>query len=205
MGTTMYEEIKDYKGTRPRKYNLISGEKLDADNPAVIAYCASYSHLGFLTVKLIAEHQCFLKNCRHLRKLPEKPYWEKPRYEHWKQIYKRNTKEGRKILKEQETRFANRAEKMCQQLMDFSEEWVKNHSLEEELKVLSISPFNDSTRNFRLYYISIHLCYDAPLYIELVKDIQTEFRVRIKLVHIKNTRGEWATIEEYNYMKKYIK
>lgn len=199
----MYDDIKEYKGTHPRKwYRMISGEKRCVEDLSVIARCSSITHPGFLTLPDIVQHQCFFKRCPYLRKLQNNSFWQEPQREYKRQMERRFSLKGHNDLQAQQQRWEKDAKNKCPLLMEFSEEWVKTHSLENEFKITSVQPFNDSTKNFRLFYVSNQTSYDAPFYVDLVKAIQAEFHCRIKLVHIKDINGKRVTIDEYIHRKQ---
>lgn len=198
----MYNAIRNYKGTSPRKYTLISGDKRDRGDPQVIAYCASLVHQRFLTLSDIAKHQCFFKKCPYLHKLPDRTFWKTEQKEYAKQILFRYSKEGQLFLKQQEQNWEIDRQEKGSLLLKFCENWVKERELESSFKIIRVQAFDNSTKNYRLYYVSDQSYYDAPKYLDLVRAVQTEFRIRLKLVHIKDVDGTWVTIDSYNCKKK---
>lgn len=202
MGYNEYGGIKNYKGTYPKQFTLLSGEKREADDPAVIACCTSVSHHHrFLTIEDIREHQCFFKKCMYLRKLPGNAFWEIPQKEYTSQTRRYFSTEGTRFLQYQKRKWKEEAERKCSLIEDFCENWVKENALDGKFKVTSVRPFDNSTKNFRLFYVSSQSCYDAPDYLELVSAIQMKFRWRVKLVHIKDVNGHRLTISEYDRIK----
>ena len=198
----MYNAIRNYKGTSPRKYTLITGEKRDRGDPQVIAYCVSLAHQRFLTLSDIVKHQCFFKKCPYLRKLPDRVFWQTEPKEYTKQMLLRYSKEGQCLLKQQKLSWEKDRKEKEVLLLKFCENWVKEHDLESTIKVVRVQPFDNSTKNYRLYYVSDTSAYDAPMYLGLVRAVQEEFRIRLKLVHIKDVDGTWVTIDSYNCKKK---
>lgn len=205
----MYEQIKNYEVPCPKDgYRLIDGEKRGIEDESVIAHCTNLTHPGFLTKELISRHKCFYKNCPYLRKLPEKPFWQNN-----KSIFKTQLKRGAvhasRTHKSQQGRNEQKKSditylqnEMCGKLKPFIAEWTKDNFQENQFLFVDIRPYENSTTNYRLYYVSSQPCYDAPAYIRLVQIIQQEFNLHIKLVHIKDLDGHYATIEEYNKRKK---
>ena len=114
----------------------------------------------------------------------------------------RYSKEGQRLLKQQKLNWEKDRKEKEVLLFNFCENWVKEHDLENNIKVVRVQSFDNSTKNYRLYYVSDTSAYDAPMYLDLVKAVQEEFRIRLKLVHIKNVDGTRVTIDAYSRIKK---
>ena len=199
----MYENIKDYEVPRPKKcYRLISGEKRNIMDTSVIAYCTSKAHPGFLTLGFIYKHQCFFKNCPCLRKLPEVNFWNKPQEEYTTQTKYAVTKKGQALKEKSDQERKRCVVERTNKLIGFTKSCIKAHQLEEQFLMVDIKPFQNSSRNFRVFYVSNKSCYDAQDYLSLVQDISKRFNFRIKLVHVKDEDGHYVTIEEYKNRRR---
>ena len=205
----MYENIKDYEVPRPAgKYRLINNEYREALDENVIAYCTNLTHPGFLTKEHISSHKCFYKNCPYLRKLPEKLFWKNDKSFYKAQLKggavraSRTQKNQQQCNEKQKSDITTLQKEISRKLQSFIIAWIKDNQLENNFLSVNIQPYLNSTKNYRLFYVSNHSTYDAPDYIDLVKLIQQELHLRIKLVHIKDLDGHYATIAEYKNRNK---
>lgn len=198
----MYGEIKDYRGYTPRQYRMIDGALRETGDPEVIAFCVSHTHQNFLTQGNIREHQCFFKRCPYLRKLADNPYWSKPHAEYRTQINKRYQPEAQRYFRFQKQRWDNLAAERCREIKDFCNQWTIDNSLEDLFLVTSVSRFEKSTKNFRVFYVSPTSEYDAPHYVDLARAIQENLGFSVLLVHVKDEYGRRVTLAEYKRRKR---
>lgn len=75
--------------TRQRRYRLVSGAELCKEEK-LIGYCWYKLHPGFLTAKIMKQHECLKKSCPFFEPFEEHPYL----------VRKRKIKERRAIAKE---------------------------------------------------------------------------------------------------------
>ena len=61
-------------GKKWRAYTTIDGNACKEEQR--IGYCWSEIHRGYLTVRLMKEHQCCERNCRHFQKYEDAQYWK---------------------------------------------------------------------------------------------------------------------------------
>ena len=88
-------------GKKWRAYTTIDGNACKEEQR--IGYCWSEIHRGYLTVRLMKEHQCCERNCRHFQKYEDAQYWKqkekrKSEKKKAKEIEKKNEKDKQLIL-----------------------------------------------------------------------------------------------------------
>jgi len=45
------------------------------ESATIIGYCHCKTHKGYLTMKLLRQHECLSKQCRFLQRFEEEPFW----------------------------------------------------------------------------------------------------------------------------------
>lgn len=88
-------------GKKWRAYTTIDGNACKEEQR--IGYCWSEIHRGYLTVRLMKEHQCCERNCRHFQKYEDAQYWKqkekrKSEKKKAKEIEKQNERDKQLIL-----------------------------------------------------------------------------------------------------------
>ncbi len=61
--------------TKKNPYTDIYGNPMAKEDGKVIGYCHNFSHLGFVTARILKKHQCMQKGCPYLNRYMDKPYW----------------------------------------------------------------------------------------------------------------------------------
>lgn len=107
----MFEKLQS-KNWHP--YTTIDRQRCSDENR--VGYCWSEIHRGYLTQKLLKEHQCIEKECKHFQKFEDAPYWKNK--EKAKENKKRE-KENKKRTEEEKTIILNRIRKLTQDDEEF--------------------------------------------------------------------------------------
>ena len=69
-------------------------------NKSYVGFCHNIKHKGYLTIELIAEHQCVEKGCAFFRVL-DHPLWKDPGY-HTQKVSSKKLKRIRDIIQNPE-------------------------------------------------------------------------------------------------------
>jgi hypothetical protein len=145
-----------------KTYKNINGTISDVEKR--VGFCRHRIHLGYLTKRLMEEHECIEKKCPFFIKYEKNAYWIK------KDALKQERTEGKK-LKKQEVKELNK-------IMKFAKEFTRDYL---EFALLAI--YRNVEGNLEIRYVSINKVDLNPL-ITCIYDI---FEEEVKMVAVKNT------------------
>lgn len=165
---------------------LITKAPLPYNEKKLVGYCCSNLHRGFLTEKLYKEHNCGdscgNNLCKRFVKCENGSMWRKIEYtNNQKQAAKKEKKRKKEMRKRQQEYFKciiNTAE-ACASFFNIA--------------VLFTSVVQKSARGIVIYYCSDNEYNDWYMLYDIKLILQEVYNVSVKLVHIKNLQGEYAT------------
>ena len=67
------DRVKNKTENEFMEVKLLTGETWIVSNKNVIGYCHKYK--GYVTRSLLRSHKCYSKECHHLEKFEDNPYW----------------------------------------------------------------------------------------------------------------------------------
>lgn len=196
----MYELSTKYISKEPKFVYTINHERYNKYDSFIVGFCSNKIHIGYLTQKDIAEHQCLKRKCPCLKMLPYREFfWDT--YIEKQNIKKEKTEKKKESLKkkkefeeEQKLRWIN--------LIAKSNQWIKEKGLSEVLEIVNMR-FDKENNRVNAIYVS-----DRRLFDEEFSDIFSFLRTqtgkyKLYITRAKNIDGEYATIEDWHNNPRY--
>lgn len=118
---------------KKRHYKNINGTK--SEETKRVGFCTSPLHPGYLSKRLMEEHQCIEKECPRFIKYEKSPYWTR------KRVLKERRVEGKKAKKEAEARINSiltMARELTKDFQDFAILGIQYNDDEMEIRYVSI-------------------------------------------------------------------
>jgi hypothetical protein len=124
-----------------------------------VGYCRYKKHKGFLTRKLMKQHQCLGKGCHYFQKFEDAPYWkEKSKI---KQM-KRDRKAEERVREERESL-----------ILETARDWTDRYGFMDFISAKEPSPGTLILTYFSKKYVDLLRCAD---YMERVWNCKVELR-----------------------------
>ena len=144
-----------------RVYTAIDGNPCNEEKR--VGYCWSELHRGYLTAKLLKEHQCCEKNCKHFQKYEQSQYWKQ--------------KEKHKEIKKQAKAKAKQEKQTTEQILKQIRELT-----EDDDNFYAVGIERDKN-GYIIRYISFDYLYMS----EYIRKFKIAFGINVYLREIKTT------------------
>ncbi|MBQ5990058.1 MAG: hypothetical protein IJL67_11255 [Oscillospiraceae bacterium] len=156
---------------------LLTGETWIVSNKNVIGYCHKYN--GYVTRNLLRSHKCYSKECRHLEKIEDNPYWAV--IDQIKAAERRKRETARRLRQEKE--------KLQKEWADTAQNIANDYGY--KVKVIEIRKV-PKKKKYILFYISKISDNDCYRYVNLAKDFGASLNGKVELRHIIDIKGNYA-------------
>ena len=191
----MWDNQKPYdtnNGKRRRVF-LVSGEYATVSIRTIVGYCHDKKHKGFVTKKLLVEHNCIAKNCACLECFVNYPYW----------IAEAEQKKGKmkrkqKIQEEKEAAAAKQA--ALDKKLSYLQAEARRLADESQYPIIitRISQTKSGYRNeYIVNYVSDSQFNDFASYFDMVIPLSIIFPGRYILRKVRWPDGRFVTREEW--------
>ena len=171
----------------PVKVRLLGNQCVILPQSRIVGCCHNLLHPGKLTKRLMTQHDCLGKNCRHFEKYEEADYWrERDR----KQAQKRASRQLRHMKKVQEAA----TEAMLQNLTELFQSYIDDAGYSMQIVRMD----KEQNNRYRVFYVSEYPFADGnrfPQFLETVRFFFPNYRLNLR--HIRDIDGHFVTIEEY--------
>lgn len=154
---------------------------------AVVGWCRYNQHPGALTARILKEHQCLEKQCRHFRKNGDALYWKLREEEARKKEQKKLERQAQKVKEKEEAENLRILRETWQSYLD---------DMESDMYIVRIA--RETPSLFCIFYVSDNRFADGnryPEFLETLKFFHPYYR--IKLRHIRDVDGHFVTTQEY--------
>lgn len=165
---------------------LITREPLPKDRRNIVGYCFSTLHNGYVTEKMYKQHHCGNADggelCKNFMKCTYGKMWDKISQ---KEIYRIEKKQEKKLKKEKQKEqqaYLDDVLHTARACADFFCMKIKFTSAKKEGHLVT------------LYYISPNRYNDWEMYAEIWNILKETYNVAVKLMHIKDIDGNYATL-----------
>ena len=157
----------------------------------IVGICHRKLHPGKLTRKLMEKHNCIEKNCPSFEMCPDSSYWIGKRTKKADSRINREHKKANKTLEKNREAELDDLRNTLQSLADDSGYGIKiirlDRSDPENLKVFFVSDCDDDEFRYPNVFSAAHFyCPDTS----------------VEMRHIRNTDGDFVTINEYENRRK---
>lgn len=182
---TAYSEFQEKKIKKISVY-LSGGLDWNSVKPSsIVGYCFFSGHKGYLTKKILKDHECLQKGCKYFLKFPDYPFWVKRA-----QIKKARCEE--RELRNANNDLANEIKLLAQLIAD-----------ERRYSIIITGVTQKDDNHYIINYVSNRARNDYYLFFSVLAEISKVFdNTTFYLRHIKNLYGRYATIEDYKAAQK---
>lgn len=173
------------------KYRLLDGSSHILKDSDVVGFCHSELHKGYITVRLMKNHQCLQKKCSRFEKIESSPYW----------INSKHAAERKEKAKESKFK-KNEKEKILKlRLVQMLDDAIEIAKLDYPEIIISNIIKNRESGGFIINYVSDNGYNDYFNYLGLAKDLKSIYCAPFELRKVKLFNGKYATRRDYNKLK----
>ena len=174
---------------------LLTGKEVRIKRRDIIGWCKCYQHPGSITKALLEEHNCLGKQCFHLQRNLQCPFWIQREAE-------RKAQEARKAKLKKERELRESEEFTLQMLADDWQDYLDE--IDSDMYIVRVA--KDTPFQYRIFYVSDNPFADGNCYPELLGAIHSRYpKIRIVLRHIRDLDGHFVTTDEYFARRKMLK
>lgn len=149
----------------------------------ICGFCHSKLHPGYVSDKLIEEHNCIQKNCKYFEKFPDWPYWTNKKK-------MSNKKKIKKYVKKLEENYLESLKDLAQETID---------TLNLPIIVTSVRENKNKTA-LNIFYVSDNLD-NTMQYMSFIQEFSNLIGKEVTLTHARCPDGTLATIYDYLSIK----
>ena len=145
------------------------------------------SHPGKLTKRLMTQHDCLGKNCRHFEKYEDAGYWKECDR---KKEQKQTARQLQRIKRKQEAA----TEAVLLNLAELFQSYIDDAGYAMQIVRVDTERIN----RYRVFYVSEYPFADGnrfPKFLETAHFFFPDYRLNLR--HIRDVDGHFVTIEEY--------
>jgi hypothetical protein len=169
------------------RVTLLTGETAVVKYGNILGWCNCGQHPGAITKGLLKAHDCLGKQCFHLRRNVQSPFWAQ-------REAARKTEEKRKARLQEERERRSSQETALQLLADDWQDYLDE--IDSDMYIVRV--VKDTPSQYRIFYVSDNSFADGNRYPELVGAIRSRYpRMRVVLRHIRDVDGHFVTKDEY--------
>ena len=162
------------KNIQKRKVRLINGKYTIVNTDQIVGFCYSPVHRGYITKKLLKEHDCIKKNCNKLERMEDYPFWKN-------------------YIKKKEQRDSAKAKKKVKsELNDLMLQSAIELSQNTDIHIHYISADLSGRNKYTIFYTSGCSYDDSNRYSCIAKQMNKLYSRHFRMKHIKNQYGEYV-------------
>lgn len=176
-----------------RVIKLVTGETVYRETVAVVGYCHSSLHPGYLTKSILKHKQCLEKHCDRLERFEDCSFW-KNRQKHLDK--RRMAKQEKKQAKLQRTQQQEETLDLLADVMAFSSQMVKAYDFPIVLTGVAKAREPDGTGKLIVNFVSAQPIRDDWKFRDLGELVSERFHMYVQLRHTRKPNGEYATTED---------
>lgn len=169
------------------KARLLGNQCVILPQTRIVGCCHNLLHPGKLTKRLMTQHDCLGKNCRHFEKYEDAGYWKECDR---KKEQKRTARQLQRMKREQEAA----TEAILQNLAELFQSYIDDAGYAMQIVRVDAERVN----RYRVFYVSEYPFADGdrfPKFLETVCFFFPDYRLNLR--HIRDVDGHFVTIEEY--------
>lgn len=173
------------------KVKVLGNKVIPVANKRIVGYCRNILHPGKLTRKLMEEHDCLRKQCRHFVKYEDAGYWQEQKK---KQQARLQQKQDKRLRKQQEAAEAEELEELRELFQSYAD---------EAGYTMQIIRVKKSHEGIYVFYVSDYPFADGNRFPDFIASVQFFFpHRRIILRHLMDLDGRFLTREEYANLRR---
>lgn len=184
----LYTAYSEFQEKKVKNVSVFLSGGLDRDSvktSSIVGYCFFSGHKGYLTKRIMKEHECLQKGCKYFLKFSDYPFWvERAR------IKKARSEE--RELRNANNDIANEIKLMAQRVAD-----------KRKYSIIITGVNRKDDNHYIINYVSDRARNDYYLFFSVLAEISKVFdNMTFYLRHIKNLSGRFATIDDYAAAQK---
>ena len=171
------------------KARLLGNQCVILPQTRIVGCCHNLLHPGKLTKRLMTQHDCLGKNCRHFEKYEDAGYWKESDR---KKEQKRTARQLQRMKRKQEAA----TEAVLQNLAELFQSYIDDAGY--AMQIVRVD--TERTNRYRVFYVSEYPYADGdrfPKFLETVRFFFPDYRLNLR--HIRDVDGHFVTIEEYQH------
>ena len=158
------------------KVKVLGNKVIPVANKRIVGYCQNILHSGMLTRKLMEEHDCLGKQCRHFVKYENAGYWQE------------------RLRKQQEAAEAEELEELRVLFQSYADE------ADYTMQIIRVKK---SQEGIYVFYVSDYPFADGNRFPDFITSVQFFFpHCRIILRHLMDLDGRFLTREDYAIIRR---
>lgn len=173
-----------------RTVKLVTGRVEEVNTSEIVGFCHVNLHKGYLTRKLLKEHDCIAKHCKCLEKFPDYPFWKK------RDKSKKAKRDGKA------------AKRIAQSQISLIHRQAQVFADNQDMNIIITGVVNTGTDSRPMYiiqYVSSARTNDWYCYTPILNKLKKVYKYKFMLKHVKLPNGKYATIQDWNataYLRK---
>ena len=173
------------------KVKVLGNKVIPVANKRIVGYCQNILHSGMLTRKLMEEHDCLGKQCRHFVKYENAGYWQEQKK---KQQARLQQKQDKRLRKQQEAAEAEELEELRVLFQSYADE------ADYTMQIIRVKK---SQEGIYVFYVSDYPFADGNRFPDFITSVQFFFpHCRIILRHLMDLDGRFLTREDYAIIRR---
>lgn len=169
------------------KARLLGNQCVILPQTRIVGCCHNLLHPGKLTKRLMTQHDCLEKNCRHFEKYEDAGYWKECDR---KKEQKQTARQLQRMKRAQEAA----TEAVLQNLTELFQSYIDDAGY--AMQIVRVD--TERTNRYRVFYVSEYPFADGdrfPKFLETARFFFPDYRLNLR--HIRDVDRHFVTIEEY--------
>lgn len=156
----------------------------------IVGYCHCNTHTGYVEKDIMKKHDCLGKKCEFFEKFNDFPYWIAKQKEEQLKKERRLKKKIKTIMEADDAR----------RLTGIVEDAVRH--LQYPIVITRVAPVREKNNTYIINYVSDNAKNDWYEYKDLIAHVFGRHRACYVLKHTKRPDGKYATICDWQKIKK---